>query len=670
MADFRYLFTPLQIKSIEIANRIYQAAHSHGFDEHIENYAIPGEKELYYQVERAKGGAGLIILGEQIVHPTSGDTGGLRDVPYAYKQDIVPRYKELSEAVHAYGTKIFSQVSHVGVQASGDHQDDFQQVWVPSNIPGFLSFANAKEMEIEDIEDVIKGFAQAARNAKEGGLDGVEVHGAHGYLPHEFLSPVSNRRRDKYGGDLKGRMTFLLEVVGSIREAVGEDYVLGVRMNADDFMPGGITLDDAKDVAKTLEATNQVDYISVSAGTLWTARSGGVIISTYLYPPGFLVPYAGAIKEVLKKTPVLCAGAINSPELAEKILAEGQADMVGMTRALIADPELPRKTKEGKVDDIRGCIRCLQGCLLRAASSVPMGCVHNPAVGREKRLGIGTLEPALAPKRVMVIGGGPSGMKAAEIAARRGHKVVLYEKEEFLGGQVKLASSIPLRQEFGEVARYLETQLKKLGVEIKVSQEASEDMVQAEQPDVVVMATGCQPVRTLFLTDKLSEVTISGADQDNVISIWDVLRRKRSVGRKVVMVVNTDMHPRNLAVADYLASDEDRSVEIITSTRSVFPQRTHPFEISDLARRMRERGVATRLFTQVKKIIGDKVVFQNGDIIDEVDTIIWATGAKPNDSLYFKLKGKVKELHRIGDCVAPRWVDFAIWEGEMLGRAL
>ena len=672
--NFKYLFTPLQMKSVELPNRIFQAAHSHGYDDHIENYGIPGEKEVHYQVERAKGGAGLLIMGEQIVHPTSGDTGGLRDVPCGYREEIIPRYKKIAEAVHVYATKIFSQVSHVGVQASGDHQDDLQQVWVPSNIPGFLSFANAKEMEIEDIQEVIEGFAKAARNAKEGGLDGVEIHGAHGYLPHEFLSPVANKRRDKYGGDLRGRMTFLMEVVHSVREAVGEDFVVGVRINADDFMPGGITLDDAKEVAMTLEGTNKVDYISMSAGTLWTARSAGAMISTYLYPPGFLIPYAGAIKQVLKKTPLFGVGAINSPELAERILAEGQADMVGMTRALITDPELPKKAREGRVDDIRGCIRCLQGCLLRAASSIPMGCVHNPAVGREKRLGIGTLKPAEKKKKVMVIGGGPAGLKAAEIAALRNHKVVLYEKEGCLGGQVKLASIAPLRQEFGEVVRYLEVQVKKLGVEVKLSQEADEETVRAEQPDAVVVATGCVPIRSLFLTDQFIEVMIPGVEQDNVMSLWDVLRAKEKVGKKVVIVVNTDMHPRNLAVADYLAGDKDKRVEIITSTRSVFPQRIHPFETSALARRIREKGIITHLSTQVKKITGDKVIIQTGGdgegVIGEVDTIVWATGAKANDSLYFELKGNVNELYRVGDCVSPRWVDFAVWEGEMLGRSL
>ncbi|MFH1479955.1 MAG: FAD-dependent oxidoreductase, partial [Pseudomonadota bacterium] len=549
MTPFKYLFTPLQIKSVEIRNRIYQAAHSHGFEDHVENFGIPGEREYYYQAERAKGGAGLLILGEQMVHPTSGDTGGLRETPHGYREEIVPRYKKIAEVVHDHGAKIFSQLSHVGAQASGDHQDDLQQVWAPSHIPGYLSFSHAKEMEIEDIQAVVEGFAKAARHAKEGGLDGVEIHGAHGYLPHQFLSPVTNRRRDKYGGDLRGRMTFLLELVESVRGAVGEDFVFGVRINADDFISVGMTIEDAKEVARTLEESNRVDYISVSVGTLGTARAASPMISSYMFPPGFLIPYAGAIKQVLKRTFLFNVGAINTPELAEKALADGQADMVGMTRALIADPELPKKAREGRMDDIRGCIRCLQGCLLRGASSLPMGCVHNPAVGREKRFGIGTLKPAEKKKRVLVIGGGPAGLKVAEIAALRNHDVVLYEKEGTLGGQVKMASIAPLRQEFGEIVRYLEVRIKKLGVGVRLSQEADEETVKAEHPDAVVVATGCIPIRSLFVTDRVAEVMIPGVEQDNVISVWDVLRAKEKVGRKVVIVVNTDVHPRNMVIA-------------------------------------------------------------------------------------------------------------------------
>ena len=237
-----------------------------------------------------------------------------------------------------------------------------------------------------------------------------------------------------------------------------------------------------------------------------------------------------------------------------------------------------------------------------------------------------------------------------------------------------MASIAPLRQEFGEVIRYLEVQIKKLGVEVRLSQEADEETVKSEHPDAVVVATGCLPVRSLFLTDQFAEITIPGIEQENVISLWDVLRAKENVGKKVLIVTNTDMHARNIVVADYLADDKDKRVEMITSARSVSPKGIHPFEISGMTRRIREKKIITHLSTQIKEIRGEDVVIRTAEggeeVISGVDTIVWATGAKPNDSLYFKLKGAVNELYRVGDCVSPRWVDFAIWEGEMVGRAL
>lgn len=671
--NFKFLFTPLQLRSVSIPNRIFQPAHGKGFDEHVENFSIYGRRDLCYLVERAKGGAGLLIAGEQIVHPTSGGPGGIREMPHAYREEIIPRYKMIADEVHKYGTKIVAQLSHVGIMTSGDNQDDLHQVWAPSTISLVEShFGVAKEMEPEDIQEVIAGFAKSTRNVRQGGLDGVELHGAHSYLIHQFLSSASNRRADKYGGDLTNRMRFLMEIIDAVREALGEDLILGVRLSGDDFMSNGLTLDESRQIAKAIEESRKVDYISVSAGTQWNANSLGITIPSYLYPTGLLVPYAAAIKTVARKTAVLCVGAITTPAFAERILSQGQADMAGICRGLIADPEFPNKAKEGRTDDIRGCIRCLQGCLTRSATALPLSCIQNPAAGREERLGMGTLEPAREIKKVIVIGGGPAGLKAAEIAARRKHKVVLYEEKDQLGGQVRMASVAPLRQEFLEIVRYLETQVRKLGVTVKTSHVATVDDVLGERPDVVVVATGCKPILTRFDKPTFSEKTVPGVEQSNVLSVWDVLKDKRKAGRKVVLV-DGDGHQRNLVVADYLSADKDRRVEIVTESRNVLPSRTHPLVAAQLAKRMSERGIKAHLGTQVKEIKGDRVVLLcsgKESSIEGVDTIIWATGARANDSLYFDLKGKVKELHRIGDCVAPRWVDFAIWEGEQVGRAI
>lgn len=289
-------------------------------------------------------------------------------------------------------------------------------------------------MEIEDIEDVIEGFRVSARHVKEGDLDGVEIHCAHSYLLAQFLSPLTNKREDQYGGSLENRMRITLEVIDVVRKEVGDDFPVGIRISADEFTPGGLTPDEMIEVAKRLEATGKLDYISVSQGAYWTLESSCAIAANMNFPAGVFLPYVTAIKDSLKEILVFCVGRINDPVHAEKILADGQADMVGMTRALICDPELPNKAREGRLDGIRHCVACQQGCIGRVTSGLAMTCVQNPSVGREKRLGMGTLKPASRSKEIIIVGGGVGGLKTAEIAAKRGHKVVLYEKDQELGG--------------------------------------------------------------------------------------------------------------------------------------------------------------------------------------------------------------------------------------------
>jgi NADPH-dependent 2,4-dienoyl-CoA reductase/sulfur reductase-like enzyme len=302
-----------------------------------------------------------------------------------------------------------------------------------------------------------------------------------------------------------------------------------------------------------------------------------------------------------------------------------------------------------------------------------LACVQNPAAGREKRLGIGTLKPATTKKKVLVIGGGPAGLKAAEIAAQRGHKVILYEKESELGGQVRLAAKTSIQQEFGEITRYLIYQVTKLGVKINLGQEATLETTLAENPDAVVVATGCQPVRTQFVRRQLSEEIIPGVDQDNVVSVWDVLEGRVKVGQNVV-IVDDERHYRTLATADFLASQGKR-VQIVTPERDPISERIGTIDHYLLYRRLREREIKVNTLTLVKAISGSALtviesITGKERIIDDVDTVVWATGAKANDEIYFALKGKVKELYRVGDCVAPRLIEFAIWEGEKVGRTL
>ncbi|MBI2831472.1 MAG: FAD-dependent oxidoreductase [Chloroflexi bacterium] len=672
--QFKYLFTPLKIGSITVRNRIFQASHNKVYGDYGDNICLASEKDAYYQAERAKGGAGLLVLDDQMVHPTS--TGGRFRHQAGFEKAQVPRYRRIADMVHQNGGAIFAQVGHHGIVSNGEQIDDYHEVWAPSAVPNLAGITYGKvpkAMEVSEIQEVLKGFALTASHVKEGGMDGVEIHAGHGYLLNQFMSPLTNKRNDGYGGSPEKRMRFVLEVIEAVRGAVGKDYTVGIRISADEFCPGGLVLEETKKIAKILEETNKLDFIDVSGGTPWCV-TGIVTIFPMSIPPGLYLHLAAGIKEVVQSIPVFCIGPrITDPVMAEQILANGQADMVGMVRALICDPELPNKAREGRLDDIRRCMGCCQGCSQKQHSNLPVGCVQTPATGREKRLGIGTLKPAEKSKKVVIIGGGPAGLKAAEISARQGHKVVLFEREPELGGQVRLAAKTPTREEFGEVIRYLSYQVKRLGVDIKPGVEANLDTVRAEKPDAVIVATGIKaaPYTAWSHTQRL-EQSIPGADGKNVVSGWDVLNEKAQAGQKVV-VLDDEGHQRGISVAQWLA-DKGKEVHLVTHHPTIGMRIYHGSD-PYFRKRLAEKGIKVTVNAEIKEIAGNAAIFKDTATgaekrIEGVDTVVWMLCEKPDDDLYFKLKGQFPDVRRIGDCVAPRFVEYAIWEGEDVGRAL
>ncbi|MFH1833768.1 MAG: NAD(P)-binding protein, partial [bacterium] len=448
--QFPNLFSPLRIGRVTVPNRI-------SFSAHLTNLADDGlvtERLTHYLAARAHGGAGLIITEEQSVHPSDRAYEHLIE---AFRPEVVVGYKRLTEAVHVFDTRIFAQLNHNGQQSSGSLSR--LPVWAPSPIPDVLYRETPKAMEREDIEEVIDHFARSATHVREGGFDGVELQFGHSSLARQFMSPLTNLRDDEYGGDFENRLRFALELIVAVREAVGADFTLGVRLCADELIPGGLTLDDAKQIAQRLQATGYLDFLNLTLSTFYNLYLVG---GSMHLPLGYAVPLAAGIKEVAT-LPVFATGRINDPAMAERVLAEGQADMIGVVRGQISDPDFARKAREGRTEEIRHCIACNQNCYGRVGLNKTIGCVQNPAVGCEETEGEARLRPALQRKRVRVVGGGPAGMWAAKIATLRGHDVTLSEKAEELGGQVVLAMKGAGREEFGVIVRNERTQLTRLG---------------------------------------------------------------------------------------------------------------------------------------------------------------------------------------------------------------
>jgi len=647
---FKFLFSPLRIGRITVPNRI-------SFSAHLTNFAekgLPSERHTFYYAARARGGTGLIITEEQAVHPT--DRSYEKSVE-AFQPEVIPRFKEITRAVHEYETKIFAQLNHNGQQ--GDGSLSRLPVWAPSPVPDVLFREIPKEMEIEEIHEVIQYFCRSALHVREGGFDGIELQFGHSSLARQFMSPLTNLRQDEYGGSLDNRLRFPLKLIQAVRKSVGFDFTLGVRLCADEMISGGLTLENAKEIAKRLEASGQLDFVDLTLATFYNLYLVGATMHT---PLGYAVPLSAGIREAIR-LPVFATGRINDPLFAEKILANGQADMIGMVRSQICDPDLARKAKEGRLEEIRYCIADNQACYGRVGLNKPIGCIQNPAVGREKEEETEKFVPAKRKKRVMVVGAGPAGLWAAKIAFLRGHEVALYEKEQHAGGQVLIAMRGAGREEFGAIIRNEMNQLKRLNVPIVYGQIVTPDFVLEQGPDAVIVATGSIPKRC----------PVSGADGPRVFNVLQVLKGEADIGEKVLFV-DYDGHHRASSTAEYLA-ELKKTVHMITPSLFVGAELGPTQDLYLMRQRLLTKGVTFTPDFAVIEIRGTEIngfnVYSNEwKVFEGYDTIVLAMGNEVEDSLYWALKGRVRELYRIGDCVAPRKADMAIHEGYTVGKRL
>ncbi len=617
-SPFPHLFSPLKIGTFTVRNRILSTAHFTGFAEK----GMPSDRHRAYWGSKAKGGIGLIITEVQPVHPTAGIGPSMIQ---CYRDGVAKAFRPIVEEVHRYGGRIMAQIWHPGKSTL---PYSVQEVVSSSPIPSPSYGTRPRALTVKEIQELVESYARSAARMREGGLDGVEIHCAHGYLPLQFMSPLHNQRTDGYGGPEENRIRFPLEIIRAVRKAVGDDYTVGIRITGDELVPGGLTLADMKRITPKLVAAGNLDYVNVSLG-------GPNVIAPMGTPHGAYVYLAEGIQETVA-VPVFCIGRIVDPAMAEEIVKTRRAHMVGMTRANMADPDLPVKARQGRVEDIRPCIG-LMTCWARTAHPEGITCALNPSVGKEERYKI---TPAPHKKRILVVGGGAAGMEAARVAAERGHAVTLIEKEPYLGGQMVLAAQTVNRAEMRKPIIYYQGQLKKLGVIVRLGTTVTRELIEKEDPDEVIVATGGLP----------KGMVVSGAAAGQVVQGREVLMGRMQIGKKVV-VVAAEAGMEGLSTAEFLA-DSGKKVEVFV------PQYKAGQEVENVTRlhllyRLSQKGVVVNTRTRIEALQGRKVIASKADspyTVDEVDHVILCLGSIPNNELLRALAGFKKKIHAVGQC--------------------
>ena len=635
------LFSPFSIGSLKLANRIVMPPMA-------TNYATPQgfvtDRQIAYYVERARGGVGYITVEHTGIHQQGKASPKMLMI---HSDENAEKIKNLVEAVHAAGGKIVVQINHAGRQTFSKVTGE--TIVGPSAVPVLPAMETPRELTIREIEDLVATFTIAAERVKNTGADGVELHMAHGYLICSFLSPFSNKRKDRYGGTIAGRARFALEVLRSVRQRVGSGFPVICRLSGDEYVAGGLNVEDTRQIAKLLEKEG-ADALHISA---CNAASGFLNHPPYYVTEGVFVHLAEAVKARVD-IPVITVGRIRNPLMADQIIADGKADLISMGRALIADPRLPQKAKEGRLAEIIPCISCNKCIQTLRMDSVR--CSVNPETGNEGRFRHSKADRS---KQVWVIGGGPGGLKAAEIAALRGHQVKIFEKKNELGGRVRLGANPPQKQVLNEFIDYLVRRVKSLGITIEMGKAFTSDMLEPVKPDVVVVATGASPQFPNW----------KGIEESGALSVDDVLADGADIGARVLVVGGGGT---GAEIADLL-SEIGKKVTLVEMLEDIASDLVNHLQ-HYLKQRLTQKGVAVLTSTRVKALGKGYVMIEDASGVrklDDFDTIVLALGSeKSNDTIYKNLAGKVSELHVIGDARQPREIVDAVYEGEEIAVKL
>ncbi len=649
--EYESLFSALRLGSVTAPNRFVFASHQTNFATHNRFE----KRHAAYYGARAAGGTGLIVLEASVVH--------VSDRPYeyaifGYDAKVVGGYRMVADEIHRHGALALAHLTHSGMQGSS-HWSQLP-LWAPSPVAEVNSREVPKEMEAEDISALIDGFAQAAQHAIAGSLDGVEINAGQDSLLRQFMSPLTNFRGDEYGGSLDNRLRLTREVIRAVRDEVGGKGSVGLRLVGDEYAPwAGIKPEDAAEIARLLDADGMIDFISVTSGSIYSSH----LTRPGLYMPlGFAANLAATIKTAVR-LPVFGQGSIVEPAMAASILAEQRADAVEMTRALIADPELPNKLREGGEEDVRPCILCNQDNIVGLVQNPRLSCVNNPAAGYEGSAEFAPLTRAPVGHRVMVVGGGPAGLEAARVAALRGHTVTLYEQSQRLGGALRLAAAAPGRERLALAVDWLEAQVRKLGVTIRTGIEVTQSYVVEEAPDAVVVTVGGRPGDT-------PGVTIDATAP--LVNPRQVLRGEVPDRPGNAVVLDAIGDQVGMGVAEWLA-EHGWQVEVVTGDMFVGQRLTASMELTAWNQRASAKGIVLRPQLDVEHVMARTVIcvdhFDRQPVrLEGIDLVVAVAHEVPVEDLYFALKDAGQRVFRAGDSVAPRYMSQAILEGYRVGR--
>lgn len=670
--DLSQLWQPLKVGHTTIKNRVVDPAKTLLYGEDH----IVSDRHIAFYRERAAGGVGVQISEQTAAHPIA--KGSFYQGITAYEKRCIPKYEELAAAVHEYGCKFFVQLFMPGVHDKGSTIiDEWHPLWGASRVPSNVHHEVPMVMEQEHIDDMVRGFGQSAFNLKVAGIDGVEVHAAHSYGVAQFLSPYYNKRADRYGIAHRAGTQFAIDVSGEIRRRVGDDFVVGIRMCWDEFLGDtGITPDLAAEQLEIFSSSALFDFFNISGSAYPTLFMG---TASMRVPQGYMIPFGKAAKEIVgDRGAVFIVGRIKELDMANQIVRDGSADAVCMSRAHLTDPFLVKKGQEGRMHEINKCVG-LNDCIARLFEQREVICALNPVAGRERQWGDGSLlrvDPSEA-KKVVVVGGGFAGMKTASVAARRGHKVILFEKDAELGGHIRLLKQLPTRGEWEDAIDNLRRAMANSGVEVRLGTEGTPEVVEQEDPDVIIWATGAVWDRSGFSPFDPSRAAMPGADQHNVLDLGTAielaLNDPASLGVKVLIAEETGTYSP-LGLAELLAQN-GVDVEVVSPHLFIGEETMRQFDMQHLYPAL--RGLGARLSAQqvVDSIDGRTVLVKDpwtGEkrMVDDVDTLVLSLMRVPREGGFPEAKRRLANVIPVGDVVAPRKIAEIMFEGEKVGRSI